>query len=120
MPNNSPGEGSGWASSWPVSTGNDFLPNHMAAGIDYASIHMWPDNWGRTDFAFGQAWLAAHIADTRYLGKPLVLEEFGKTVGARSLAPELLAHNPVTKPSQCMRAHRRQAAPEQAAQAGGI
>ena len=32
-------------------TGNDFLPNHMVDGIDYASIHMWPDNWGRTDLA---------------------------------------------------------------------
>ncbi|EIE27747.1 glycoside hydrolase [Coccomyxa subellipsoidea C-169] len=67
--------------AWPVATGNDYLPNHMADGIDYASIHMWPDNWGRTDKAFGQTWLAAHIADTKYLGKPLVLEEFGKAVG---------------------------------------
>ena len=47
VPNNSPGIGSGWASSWPVSTGNDFLPNHMAPGIDYGSIHLWPDNWKR-------------------------------------------------------------------------
>ncbi len=68
--------------AWPLQTGNDFLPNHMANGIDYASIHMWPDNWGRTDKAFGQTWLAAHIADVKYLGKPLVLEEFGKAVGA--------------------------------------
>ena len=71
--------------AWPVMTGNDFLPNHMANGIDYASIHMWPDNWGRTDKAFGTTWLNAHIADVKYLGKPLVLEEFGKAVGARSL-----------------------------------
>ena len=38
----------------------------------------------QTDFAFGQQWMQAHIADTQYLGKPLVLEEFGKTVGAHA------------------------------------
>jgi hypothetical protein len=78
VPNNAGGAGG----AWPLETGNDFLPNHLANGIDYASIHEWPDNWGRTDKAFGQAWLQAHIDDTKYLGKPLVLEEFGKAVGA--------------------------------------
>ncbi len=28
-----------------------------------------------------RAWLQAHIDDVKYLGKPLVLEEFGKAVG---------------------------------------
>ena len=78
--------------AWPVMTGNDFLPNHMANGIDYASIHMWPDNWGRTDKAFGTTWLNAHIADVKYLGKPLVLEEFGKAVGARSLPHRTISY----------------------------
>ena len=40
--------------AWPLNTGNDFLPNHLANGIDYGSIHMWPDNWGRTDLGFGK------------------------------------------------------------------
>ena len=29
----------------------------------------------------GRAWLQAHIDDVKYMGKPLVLEEFGKAVG---------------------------------------
>ncbi len=81
-----PSTNSGPGGAWPQQTGNDFLPNHLANGIDYASIHMWPDNWGRTDKGFGQTWLSAHIADTKYLGKPLVLEEFGKAVGAYFLS----------------------------------
>lgn len=69
-------------SAWPLQTGQDFLPNHLVDGIDFASIHMWPDNWGRTDQAFGRAWLNAHMKDAWYLGKPVVIEEFGKAVGA--------------------------------------
>ena len=77
MPNSAGGAGGAWC----LDTGNDFLPNHLANGIDYGSIHMWPDNWGRTDLGFGKTWLQAHIDDVKYLGKPLVLEEFGKAVG---------------------------------------
>jgi mannan endo-1,4-beta-mannosidase len=33
--------------SWPYQTGQDFLPNHLVDGIDFASVHMWPDNWDR-------------------------------------------------------------------------
>ncbi|CAK0785548.1 hypothetical protein CVIRNUC_008758 [Coccomyxa viridis] len=77
VPNSAGGAGGAWC----LDTGNDFLPNHLANGIDYGSIHMWPDNWGRTDLGFGKTWLQAHIDDVKYLGKPLVLEEFGKAVG---------------------------------------
>ncbi|CAL8463699.1 g3233 [Coccomyxa elongata] len=70
-------------SAWPLQTGQDFLPNHLVDGIDFASIHMWPDNWGRTDQAFGRAWLDAHMKDAWYLGKPVVIEEFGKAVGTQ-------------------------------------
>lgn len=33
------------SNGWPLQTGQDFLPNHQLDGIDYASIHLWPDNW---------------------------------------------------------------------------
>ena len=33
--------------AWPYQTGQDFLPNHLVDGIDFASVHMWPDNWDR-------------------------------------------------------------------------
>ena len=66
---------------WAGHTGSDFLPNHAAKDIDYAAIHLWPDNWQRWDLPFGKDWIDGHIAGARALGKPLVLEEFGKAVG---------------------------------------
>ena len=126
---------------WSLHTGQDFLPNHMVDGIDYASLHLWPDNWARTDLYFGRCcflltlqnvpflltgcavvllryqqglftltgrnvlvdpcwvtlqpnqgqsiersmtcrrWLDAHLVDQWYLGKPVVIEEFGKAIG---------------------------------------
>jgi hypothetical protein len=66
---------------WAGHTGSDFLPNHAAKDIDYAAIHLWPDNWQRWDLPFGKDWIEGHIAGARQLGKPLVLEEFGKAVG---------------------------------------
>lgn len=66
---------------WPLQTGQDFLPNHYLPSIDFASIHMWPDNWGRTDTPFVQGWLEAHEQDSLLIGKPLILEEFGKSSG---------------------------------------
>ena len=41
------------------------------------------DNWDRTDTDFGKAWIAAHLDNTKLLGKPLVLEEFGKAAGGQ-------------------------------------
>lgn len=80
--------------AWPYQTGQDFLPNHLVDGVDFASVHMWPDNWDRTDQAFGRAWLDAHMKDAYYLGKPVVLEEFGKAIGAAPPARTPLDENP--------------------------
>ena len=33
--------GNGWASI----TGQNFSANHAPAAIDFAAIHLWPDNW---------------------------------------------------------------------------
>lgn len=74
---------------WPLRTGQDFVPNHAVEGIDFTSIHMWPDNWDRTDLDFGKAWINAHLAQSRIMGKPLVLEEFGKAVGEPPALPFL-------------------------------
>lgn len=52
---------------------------HMSVqGIDYAAIHLWPDNWKRVDLDFGKVWLSNHSANGQLLQKPVVLEEFGK------------------------------------------
>jgi hypothetical protein len=65
-------------SSWAGYTGQDFLPQHAVPAIDFAAIHLWPDNWKRTDQDFGPTWLNIHSKNGGQLGKPVVLEEFGK------------------------------------------
>jgi len=44
------GNPSGWAGY----TGQDFMPQHAVRAIDYAGMHLWPDNWKRQDLDFGR------------------------------------------------------------------
>jgi mannan endo-1,4-beta-mannosidase len=65
----------------------DFRETHNGPDIDYATIHIWPENWGWYDptrpstYAVAEAnarnYFLQHAADATALGKPLVLEEFG-------------------------------------------
>lgn len=32
---------------WAEDSGQDWMPNHQAPNIDFATIHVWPDNWNR-------------------------------------------------------------------------
>ena len=80
---------SGNPSSWAGYTGQDFLPQHAVPAIDYAAIHLWPDNWKRTDQDFGRIWLTNHSANGAQLQKPVVLEEYGK-VGANHHIQDLV------------------------------
>lgn len=45
------GEGEEGASDnpgdWAKELGSSFVRDHLVDGIDFASIHFWPDNWGR-------------------------------------------------------------------------
>ncbi|MDO4319667.1 MAG: cellulase family glycosylhydrolase [Bacteroidales bacterium] len=61
---------------------------HALPDIDYATIHIWPYNWGWVDSATtvvnadsaavrAAGYVSDHAAISRRLGKPLVLEEFG-------------------------------------------
>jgi hypothetical protein len=34
-----------WNGVWAMHTGQDFLSNNAPAAIDFASFHLWPDNW---------------------------------------------------------------------------
>lgn len=80
------------------SVGGDFLPTHDGPHIDYATCHIWPQNWGwyQPDmpgtYAAGLQnaldYLQTHadLAATA-LGKPLVLEEFGLARDGGSLDP---------------------------------
>ncbi len=71
---------------------------HSIPEIDYATIHIWPYNWGWVDsatlvsrvdtaIANARAYIGAHAAIARRLGKPLVMEEFGYPRDGMSLAP---------------------------------
>lgn len=71
---------------------------HELPEIDYATIHMWPYNWGwaraesldtDVDSATVKAreYIGRHAAIASRLGKPLVMEEFGYPRDGMSLAP---------------------------------
>jgi mannan endo-1,4-beta-mannosidase len=55
--------------------------------IDYGTAHLYPQGWGESDpVAWGTKWITDHITDARALGKPLVLEEYGVSIGGAGIA----------------------------------
>ena len=42
---NSPSEPVNPGTGWATITGQNFSANHAPATIDFAAIHVWPDNW---------------------------------------------------------------------------
>lgn len=73
---------------WPKDNGLDFIRDHSSPNIDYATIHIWVQNWGWYDPAKDKDNVAdaqkkffdyfdSHLELAKKLGKPLVLEEFG-------------------------------------------
>lgn len=71
---------------------------HSKPEIDYATIHIWPSNWGwvthdqATDsvaraIAMTDAYIAEHAERARAMHKPLVLEEFGYPRDHKSIDP---------------------------------
>jgi mannan endo-1,4-beta-mannosidase len=79
--------------------GGDFVETHSGAQIDYATCHIWPQNWGWYDPAHPSttynnalqqalAYLTSHAAAANaQLHKPLVLEEFGLARNGGSFSP---------------------------------
>ncbi|KAI9074263.1 hypothetical protein K1719_043748 [Acacia pycnantha] len=63
--------------------GTDFIRNHQVLGVDFASVHIYPDSWisqaiSDTHLPFVTSWMEAHIEDAeKYLGMPVVFAEFG-------------------------------------------
>ncbi|TVU18745.1 hypothetical protein EJB05_34857, partial [Eragrostis curvula] len=64
--------------------GTDFIRNHRVNGIDFASVHMYPELWLpngtslEVQLQFVQSWMQAYIADAEgVLGMPVVFTEFG-------------------------------------------
>jgi len=66
-----------------ATSGNDFVRNHLLPAIDFATIHVWPDQWLSCCTAkclkpFLATWLDSHVdAANGLIGKPLLVEEFG-------------------------------------------
>lgn len=68
---------------WADSFGQDFLTDHSFDTIDFATTHLWVDNWKEEtgpelDLDFFTQWIDGHTQMADRLGKPLLLEEFGK------------------------------------------
>ncbi|KAL8504948.1 hypothetical protein ACS0TY_016231 [Phlomoides rotata] len=63
--------------------GTDFIRNHQVLGVDFASVHMYPDSWisptiSDTHIEFTKSWMQSHIEDSEnFLGMPVVFAEFG-------------------------------------------
>ena len=60
--------------------GTDFSAFTALPHIDFGSLHLYPDSWGK-NAAWGAAWIANHTAIAHALGKPVLLGEFGMKNG---------------------------------------
>ncbi|KAK9948572.1 hypothetical protein M0R45_004141 [Rubus argutus] len=65
--------------------GTDFIANNKIPGIDFATVHSYPDQWlsssnDQYQLSFLNNWLNTHIQDSQYiLRKPILITEFGKS-----------------------------------------
>lgn len=65
--------------------GTDFIANNRIPGIDFATLHSYPDQWlsssnDQYQLSFLNNWISTHIQDAEYiLHKPILLTEFGKS-----------------------------------------
>ncbi|KIZ00565.1 Mannan endo-1,4-beta-mannosidase 1 [Monoraphidium neglectum] len=80
--------------------GVDWVANNASPSIDFASIHLYADQWCPTDCGdqarvdWAVNWVKGHIQAAKQLGKPLCLQEFGKKPagsGREALFEKLLA-----------------------------
>lgn len=68
-----------------IQIGTDFIANNRIWGIDFATVHSYPDQWlsssnEQYQLSFLNNWLGAHIQDSQYiLRKPIFITEFGKS-----------------------------------------
>ncbi|KGN48849.1 mannan endo-1,4-beta-mannosidase 7 [Cucumis sativus] len=65
--------------------GTDFIANNRIPGIDFATLHSYPDQWlsssnDQYQLSFLNNWISTHIQDAEsILRKPILLTEFGKS-----------------------------------------
>ncbi|WVZ07568.1 hypothetical protein V8G54_020914 [Vigna mungo] len=69
--------------TYATQVGTDFVRNHLALGVDFASVHIYADSWisqqiADSHLSFVKSWMEAHIEDAeKHLGMPVVFAEFG-------------------------------------------
>ncbi|KAG8061614.1 hypothetical protein GUJ93_ZPchr0003g18484 [Zizania palustris] len=74
---------------WGIYYGTNYIATHQATGIDFATIHLYPNVWlwGSTadeQTSFFRNWTRSHVdATAAYLGKPLLVTEYGKFLWER-------------------------------------
>ena len=83
-----------------TSAGTDLVEDHRSEYIDYATIHIWVQNWNiynpnnpqslkrATDYSL--SYIKKHEIKAKRLGKPVVLEEFG-------ISRDFNSHEPTSK-----------------------
>ncbi|KAK9757679.1 hypothetical protein RND81_01G178800 [Saponaria officinalis] len=65
--------------------GTDFIANNQIPGIDFATVHSYPDQWlqnsdGNAQLTFLKQWVEKHIEDSQnIIQKPVIFAEFGKS-----------------------------------------
>ncbi|KAL9330500.1 hypothetical protein ACSQ67_000110 [Phaseolus vulgaris] len=62
--------------------GTDFIANNQIPGIDFATVHSYPDQWlpgssNEEQTLFLVSWLNDHIKDAQSIQKPVLFAEFG-------------------------------------------
>ena len=87
----------------PADAGNDFVQDHSVRGIDYATLHVWVENWGVYDpknpstlgksMSLMSQMIQSHTERAARMKKPLVLEEFGLARDQRSMDPRSATQN---------------------------
>lgn len=83
----------------PTYAGLDVVKDHVSEHIDFATFHMWAENWGWVHgdniehgfpkaLALAKKYVDDHAARAVKIGKPLLLEEFGFPRDGGSFAPD--------------------------------
>ncbi|GAB2252322.1 hypothetical protein Droror1_Dr00005169 [Drosera rotundifolia] len=68
-----------------MNIGTDFISNNQIQGIDFATVHSYPDQWlpssnDQSQLSFLSNWLNTHIQDAQnIIRKPILFTEFGKS-----------------------------------------
>ncbi|KAK3404229.1 hypothetical protein EUGRSUZ_K00548, partial [Eucalyptus grandis] len=77
-----------------VLVGTDFISNNQVPQVDFATIHLYPDQWMPSasegeQVAFADKWVQVHIQDSNtILKKPIILGEFGKSSNSSGYSVE--------------------------------